>query len=336
MKKLKLISDKELENIYFSNDTVLKENVDIDMLKKKYDDCEKKDKKIKMYKKILNFQKNEIIKNQNILNNQNNKKNKKNNKNNKQNVKGGQCNNINTVNDVINQIFELNTNSNYYDIKKKSLINKILFVISNIIFTILLFIIAYNLIYFNYNETINLGSIILSILLYILYKLINILEENICNNNNAIYNLDTYIENLNNYITSTELSSEKKQELLEEVNKYKNIFNKTNIINYINVAMNDLIIYLPFLIFIILYILINTDLTTIVILTIIITLIITPYINIITYYNTTNKNIINIGYIFEKLLILYISYLIINIIYNKHTLLNISDLILLIVKKMKN
>ena len=327
MKKLKLISDKELENIYFSNDTTLKENIDIDMLKKKYDDCEKKDKKIKMYKKILNFQKNEIIKNQNILNKQNNKINVK---------KGGQCNNINTTKDIIKQILKLNTNSNYYDIKKKSLINKILFIVSNIIFTILLFTIAYNLIYFNYNETINLGSIILSILLYILYKLINILQENICNNNNAIYNLDTYIENLNNYIISTELSSKKKQELLDEINKYKNIFNKTNIINYINVAMNDLIIYLPFLIFIILYILINTDLTTIIILTIIITLIITPYINIITYYNTTNKNIINIGYIFEKLLILYISYLIINIIYNKHTLLNISDLILIIVKKMKN
>ena len=100
--------------------------------------------------------------------------------------------------------------------------------------------------------------------------------------------------------------------------------------------MNDLIIYLPFIIFIILYILVNTDLTSIMILTIIITLIFTPYINIITFYNTTNKNIINIGYLFEKLLITYISYLIINIIYNKHTLLDISDLILIIVKKMRN
>ena len=243
---------------------------------------------------------------------------------------------MNTIKNIINDLFKLDANFNYYDIKKKSLTNKILFIISNIILTTLLFVIVYNLIYFNHNNTINFNSIFLSILLYILYRLITILEKNISNNNNSIYNVDIYIQNLYDYITSTDLSIEKKDELLEEIDKYKNIFNEVNINNSLNSIMNDLIIYLPFIIFIILYILVNTDLTSIMILTIIITLIFTPYINIITFYNTTNKNIINIGYLFEKLLITYISYLIINIIYNKHTLLDISDLILIIVKKMRN
>jgi hypothetical protein len=103
-----------------------------------------------------------------------------------------------------------------------------------------------------------------------------------------------------------------------------------------NSIMNDLIIYLPFIIFIILYILVNTELIDIFILTIIITLIITPYINIIAFYNIKNTNMINRAYLLEKLLIIYISYLIINIIYNKHTLLDIFDLILLIIKKIRN
>ena len=330
MKKLKLISDKELENIYFSNNTALKENIDIDILKKKYDDCEKKEKKIKMYKKILNFQKNEIVRNQHILDKQQKQKKIETEK------KGGNSNNINTIKNIINDLCKSNTDINYYDIKKKSLTNKILFIASNIIFTIFLFIIVYNFIYFNHNKRINFSSIILLILLYILYKLVNILEKNICNNNNTIYNLDIYIKNLNNYITSNDLSEEKKIEILEEIDKYKNIFNEINIINSINSIMNDLIIYLPFIIFIILFILINNDLINIFILNIIITLIITPYINIIAFYNVTNKNIINNAYLFEKLLIIYISYLIINIIYNKHTLLDICDLILVIIKKIRN
>ena len=340
MKNHKLISDTELENIYFSNNNKLKENIDIEILKKKYDDCEKKEKKIKMYKNILNFQKNEIIKNQNILNTQNNKLNIK---------KGGINNNIKTFKDIIIEIFKLNTNTNYYNIKKKCLTNKILFIISNIIFTILLFVFVYNFIYYKHNKTINFDSIILLILLYILYKLVNLLELNICNNNNTIYNLDIYINNLNNYITSNKLSKQKKHKLLEEINKYKNIFTKFNINNFINTIMNDFILYFPFIIFIILYISININFINIFILTIIITLIITPYINIIIYYyinnnnnnnytnnNTNNYYIIYIGYFLEKLLILYISYLIINIVYNKHTLLNISDLILVIIEKIKN
>ena len=125
-------------------------------------------------------------------------------------------------------------------------------------------------------------------------------------------------------------------EILEEIDKYKNIFNEINIINSTNSMMNDLIIYLPFIIFIILYILVNTELIDIFILTIIITLIITPYINIIAFYNIKNRNMINGAYLFEKFLIIYISYLIINIIYNKHTLLNIFDLILVIIKKIRN
>ena len=72
----KLISNRELENIYFSDDNALKENIDIEMLQKKYEDTEKKEKKIKMYKKIIDFQKHEIVKNQNILNKQDIKKQK--------------------------------------------------------------------------------------------------------------------------------------------------------------------------------------------------------------------------------------------------------------------
>ena len=326
----KLISNRELETLYFSDAGALKENIDIEMLQKKYEDTEKKEKKIKMYRKIIEFQKTEIVKNQNILDKQQKQKKIETEK------KGGNSNNINIIKNIIKDLCQLNTDINYYDIKKKSLINKILFITSNIIFTIFLFIIVYNFIYFNHNKRINFCSIILLILLYILYKLVNILEKNICNNNNTIYNLDIYIKNLNNYITSNDLSEEKKNEILEEIDKYKNIFNEINIINSINSIMNDLIIYLPFIIFIILYITVNTDLINIFILTIIITLIITPYINIIAFYNVTNKNIINNAYLFEKLLIIYISYLIINIIYNKHTLLNISDLILVIIKKIRN
>ena len=48
--------------------------------------------------------------------------------------------------------------------------------------------------------------------------------------------------------------------MLEEIDKYKNIFDEINIINSTNSIMNDLIIYLPFIIFIILYILVNTEL----------------------------------------------------------------------------
>ena len=330
MKKLKVISDRELENLYFSNNDPLKENIDIEMLQKKYEDAEKKDKKMKMYKKIIKFQKNEIVKNQHILDKQEKQKKVECKK------KGGNSNNINTIKNIINELCQLNTDINYYDIKKKSLINKILFIISNIIFTIFLFTLVYNYVYFNHNKTINFGSIILSLLLYILYKLVNILERNICNNNNTIYNLDIYIKNLNNYILSNDLSEEKKLEMLEEIDKYKNIFDEINIINSTNSIMNDLIIYLPFIIFIILYILVNTELIDIFILTIIITLIITPYINIIAFYNIKNRNMINNAYLFEKLLIIYISYLIINIIYNKHTLLNIFDLILVIIKKIRN
>lgn len=327
MKKLKVISDKELENLYFSNNDLLKENIDIEMLQKKYEDTERKDKKMKMYKKIIKFQKNEIVKNQHILDKQRKIKYKK----------GGEnSNNINTIKNIINELCQLNTDINYYDIKKKSLINKILFIGTNIIFTTFLFTLVYNYVYFNHNKTINFGSIILSLLLYILYKLVNILERNICNNNNTIYNLDIYIKNLNNYILSNDLSEEKKMEILEEIDKYKNIFNEINIINSTNSMMNDLIIYLPFIIFIILYILVNTELIDIFILTIIITLIITPYINIISFYNIKNRNMINSAYLFEKLLIIYISYLIINIIYNKYTLLNILDLILVIIKKIRN
>lgn len=320
----KLISDRELENLYFSDNNPLKENIDIEILEKKYEDSEKKDKKMKMYKKIIEFQKKEIVKNQHILDKQQKQK------------KGGNSNNINTTKNIINELCQLNTDINYYDIKRKSLINKILFIGTNIIFTIFLFTLVYNYVYFNHNKTINFGSIILSILLYILYKLVNILEKNICNNNNTIYNLDIYIKNLNKYITSNDLSEEKKMEMLEEIDKYKNIFNEINIINSMNSIMNDLIIYLPFIIFIILYILLNTELIDIFILTIIITLIITPYINIITFYNIKNTNMINSAYLLEKLLIIYISYLIINIIYNKHTLLNIFDLILVIIKKIRN
>ena len=41
----KLISNRELENIYFSDDNALKENIDIEMLQKKYEDTEKRKKK---------------------------------------------------------------------------------------------------------------------------------------------------------------------------------------------------------------------------------------------------------------------------------------------------
>ena len=329
MKKLEVMSNRELENLYFSDNDLLKENIDIEMLQKKYEDTEKKDKKMKMYKKIINFQKNEIIKNKNILD-------KKEKKKKVESKKKGNSNNINIIKNIINELFKLNTDINYYDIKRKSLINKILFIGSNIIFTTFLFTLVYNYVYLNHNKTINFFSIILSILLYILYKLVNILERNICNNNNNIYNLYIYIKNLNNYITTNDLSQEKKMEMLEEIDKYTNIFNEINIINSTNSIMNDLIIYLPFIIFIILYILVNIELIDIFILTIIITLIITPYINIIAFYNIKNRNMINSAYLFEKLLIIYISYLIINIIYNKYTLLNIFDLIFLIIKKIRN
>ena len=155
-----------------------------------------------MYKKIIDFQKHEIVKNQNILNKQDIKK--------AENKKGGNIDNMNTIKNIINDLFKLDANFNYYDIKKKSLTNKILFIISNIILTTLLFVIVYNLIYFNHNNTINFNSIFLSILLYILYRLITILEKNISNNNNSIYNVDIYIQNLYDYITSTDLSIEKK------------------------------------------------------------------------------------------------------------------------------
>ena len=113
MKKLKVISDKELENLYFSNNDLLKENIDIEMLQKKYEDTERKDKKMKMYKKIIKFQKNEIVKNQHILDKQEKQKKVESKK------KGGNSNNINTIKNIINELCQLNTDINYYDIKKR-------------------------------------------------------------------------------------------------------------------------------------------------------------------------------------------------------------------------
>ena len=328
----KSISNTKLQNIYFSDDDLLKENIDINILKEKLNNIEKKEKKknkknkqIKFYKKIIDYQKNEIIKNQDTINKQNKKF---------QN-KGGSCNNKIIFKDIIKELFKFNNKDNFYDIKRKGLFNKLLFIISNIIFTILLFIVTYNLIYIYRNKKFNYISIILVILIYILYRLINIFEENICNNNNLIYNLDTYIKNLNNYINSNELDKEKKEELLGDVNKYISMFDKMNIKNLISNFINDFIMYLPFIIFIILFILIDTKLINIIILTIIVTLILIPYINLYIYYNINNKYIKNIGYIFEKLLIIYISYLIINIVYNKYTLLDNYNLMLFVIEKIR-
>ena len=70
----KLISDNELENIYLSDNEEIKENIDIEILKKKFKSVENRKKKIKLYNEILNYQKNEIIKNQKNLENQKNRK----------------------------------------------------------------------------------------------------------------------------------------------------------------------------------------------------------------------------------------------------------------------
>ena len=325
----KLISNNKLQNIYFSDNKKLKENIDIEILKKKFKSVENRKNKIKLYNEILDYQAKKIIKNQNII---------KNKKTLKKTLHNGGCNNMKTLQDIIKELFtfNMNINNNFYDFKKKGLINKILFIVSNIVLTLLLFLITSNIIYIYRSKNINYFSIILIILIYFLYKLINILEQNICNDNNLIYNLEIYINNLNNYIYSNELDIKKKNELLEEINKYKNIFNTISIKNSINELVNDFITYLPCIIFILLCVSINIKLINIIILTIILTLIISPYINILINHKTTNKYIINIGYIFEKLLIIYISYLIINIIYNKDTLLDNYSLILIIIDKLKN
>ena len=81
----KVISDNKLTNIYLSDNDKLKENIDIDILKKKIYSIEnknKKKKKIKFYNKILDYQKKQIVDNQHIIDKQNNT----------QIIKGGKCN----------------------------------------------------------------------------------------------------------------------------------------------------------------------------------------------------------------------------------------------------
>ena len=307
--KAKKLKNNKLEEIYFKDDINVNEYRELELLKSKVKDIEKKDK----LKKTIKEQKKIIKLNEDKIKNQEKK------------LKGG-SNIINEINNIW-----LNQNINYYNIINKTINEKILLVICNINLVLIIFMTIYNIYNLIKKGKICIAGLIILIFLCIIYTILKLIENKIKKNENIMNEIEKYIDNTNNYLFNNEIKNKDKLKLLENIEKYNNILkNKKINIDYL---LNDLYIYLPIILFIIILFL-KVPLVNKLIIIIIITLILLPYISILLS-NQKNKNIKIMGYIIEKVIIIYISYLIIKLVYNKKYKLNNSDLMLILVDKIK-